>query len=242
MAVTIDVAGLIAALRLSDSPEELAEATRILAYATEAVTKHVETAPNAVHNEAAVRLASYIYDQPTAARGDGYANAMRNSGAARMLLPYRIHRAGHAESIGAAQQAVGTTDNPVTGLSLVGQVLTVTFADGSTDTLTFQGAQTPGGPDQTARDAAATAQNEIDTHKAGPHNTDNTARSTAANARQVGEQAQTDIDEHEATVHNRDAVARSEAATNTAGLASHIAAHPSSGQSAAASSRLDCNA
>ena len=40
MAVTLTAAQLVAALRLSDSPEELAEATRLLAYATEAVTKY----------------------------------------------------------------------------------------------------------------------------------------------------------------------------------------------------------
>ena len=36
----------------------------------------------------------YLYDQPSAAGGAGYANAIRNSGAAPMLLPYRVHRAG----------------------------------------------------------------------------------------------------------------------------------------------------
>ena len=143
-----------------------------------------------------------------------------------MLLPYRVHRAGYAESIGAAQQAVGTTDNPVTGLSLVGQVLTVTFADGSTDMLTFKGGQAPGGVDQTARDAAAKAQNEINTHEATPHNRDATARAAGTTNAQ-------NLAGHEASPHNRDATARSEAATNTAKLASHIAAHPSSGLSAA---------
>ena len=41
MAVTITAVELAAALRLGDSAEETAEATRLLAYATEAVTKHV---------------------------------------------------------------------------------------------------------------------------------------------------------------------------------------------------------
>ena len=94
MAVTLTVEQLRSALRLTDSVEETAEATRLLAYATEAVTKHAPPAANVVHDEAVRRLAGYMFDQPEAARGDGYANALRNSGAARILLPYRVHRAG----------------------------------------------------------------------------------------------------------------------------------------------------
>ena len=94
MAVTLTVAELAGALRLGDSTEETAEATRLLAYATEAVVKHAPDAPDVVHNEAVVRLASYLFDQPTAGRGDSYAHATRNSGAGRMLLPYKLHRLG----------------------------------------------------------------------------------------------------------------------------------------------------
>ena len=94
MAVTLTVEELTTALRLGDTVEETNEATRLLAYATEAVTKHAPYASDVAHNEAAIRVAGYLFDQPFAARGDSYANALRNSGAATMLLPYRIHRAG----------------------------------------------------------------------------------------------------------------------------------------------------
>ena len=136
MAVTLTAAQLVAALRLSDSPEELAEATRLLAYATEAVTKYAPDAPDVTHNEAARRLAGYAYDQPEAGRGDAYANAGRNSGAWAVLLPYRIHRAGYsdAEAVAQAQEAVGSVGNPVTGVDVTGTTLTVTFADGTTET------------------------------------------------------------------------------------------------------------
>ena len=70
---------------------------------------------------------------------------------------------------------------------------------------------TGGGADQTARDAADTAQGaaeqaqaEIDTHEATPHNTDTTARDAAA-------AAQSEIDAHEATPHNTDTTARTAA-------------------------------
>ena len=100
MAVTLTVAELRAALRLNDSTEETAEVTRLLAYSTEAVTLQAPDASDSAHNEAVRRLAGYLFDQPEAGRGMVYANAMRSSGAARMLLPYRVHRAGYADSTG----------------------------------------------------------------------------------------------------------------------------------------------
>ena len=153
MVVTLEITELVAALRLSDSAEELAEATRLLAYATEAVEKHVPTAPDAVHNEAVRRLAGYLYDQPEAARGDAYANALRNSGAARMLLAYRVHRAGYSDAVEAAQAAVGTTSNPVTGLEVNGSELVVSFEDGTSEVLDLPGGGGMEKPhvDQTAR-------------------------------------------------------------------------------------------
>ena len=211
MSVTITIAEIVAALRLSDSPEELAEATRLLAYATEAVTKHVEIAPDAVHNEAVRRLVGYLYDQPEASRGDSYSNALRNSGSARMLLAYRVHRAGYTDAVASAQAAVGSVGNPVTGLAVNGAELVVTFADGSTDTLTLPAGGGMGGVDQTARDGATNAQNaadaaqgEIDAHETSTHNTDSTARADAATA-------QAEIDAHEASTHNTDITAQSTA-------------------------------
>ncbi len=103
MAVTLTVAELTAALRLNNSAEETAEVTRLLAYATEAVVNHAPDAPDVAHNEAGRRLTGYLFDQPEAGRSDAYANALRNSGAARMLLPYRIHRAGYSDAVAAAQ-------------------------------------------------------------------------------------------------------------------------------------------
>ena len=102
MAITLDAAALASALRLSDSEEELSESGRLLAYATEAVTRHAPNAPDVAHNEAAIRLAGYLFDMPNAGRGAGYADALRNSGAAAILLPHRIHRAG---STGEAEHA-----------------------------------------------------------------------------------------------------------------------------------------
>jgi len=98
VSVTLTVDALSAALRLGASAEETAEATRLLAYVTEAISLHLGDAysctPSVAVNEAAIRLAAYLFDQPTASRGMAYANAMRSSGCGRILQPYRIHRAG----------------------------------------------------------------------------------------------------------------------------------------------------
>ena len=105
--VTLTAQELAAALRLGDSPEELAQATRLLAYATEAVEKHAPEAPETVQNEAAIRIAGYLYDAPMSSRGAGYAAVLRNSGAAGILLPYRVHRAGSTAGAGAGTPAPG---------------------------------------------------------------------------------------------------------------------------------------
>ena len=49
MAVTLTVAELLAALRLNDTAEETAEVTRLLAFATEAVTKQAPLAAGHGH-------------------------------------------------------------------------------------------------------------------------------------------------------------------------------------------------
>ena len=94
MAVTISVPELAGALRVGNSAEETAEVTRLLAFATEAVTRHAPAASDVAHNEAAIRLASYLFDQPTTSRGMSHSDSLRNSGSASILLPDRVHRAG----------------------------------------------------------------------------------------------------------------------------------------------------
>ena len=244
MAVTLTVDALLAAMRLGDSAEELAEATRLLDYSTLAVEQHAPEAPSAAQNEAVIRLASQMYDQPTATRG-AYSNAMRNSGAARILFPYRLHRAGSTQdAIAIAQGVVGTPGNPVVNVEVSGTDLVITFADGTTETDTLP-AGAAFGVDQDARDSAATAQAaadaaqaEIDNHEAnhpgGIGGIDQTARDAAAVAQTAAESAQTtadtaeteaeaaqtDITDHEANhpTGTTDQTARDAAAANTLAL------------------------
>ena len=226
MALTLTQAELSAAIRLGDSAEENAEAARLLAFATEAITRHLgdayETTPEAIVNEAGIRLAAYLFDMPNAGRGLSFANAGRNSGAWAMLLPHRIHRAGSTgEAVAAAQEAVGTVGNPVTNVAISGGNLVVTFDDGTTRDDPLPAGMTGGdGTDQTARDAADGAQTaadaaqaDLDTHEGTPHNHDATARDAAATAQAAADAAQADLDTHEGTPHNHDTAARAAAAT-----------------------------
>ena len=136
-----------------------------------------------------------MFDQPNAGRALSFANAGRNSGAWAILLPFRVHRAGTTgEAVAAAQEAVGTTSNPVINVAVVGADLVITFDDGTTRDDPLPAGMTGGSEDQAARDAAAAAQStgddaasaaanaqsEIDAHEAAPHNTDGTARTAAA--------------------------------------------------------------
>ena len=200
MAVTLTVDALLAAMRLGDSAEELAEATRLLDYSTLAVEQYAPEAPSAAQNEAVIRLASQMFDQPTATRG-AYANAMRNSGAARILMPYRIHRAGSTEdAIAVAQGAVGTAGNPVVDVQVSGGDLVITFNDGTTETHTLPAGMSGDGTDQTARDAATAAQTaadaaqtDIDEHETNhPTGADSTARVAAGTAQAAADTAQAD--------------------------------------------------
>ena len=91
--VTLTVEELSNALRIGDSAEERQEAERLLIYTSEAILKYAPASTPAA-NEACIRLSAYLFDQPNAGRGLSFANAMRNSGAASILLPWRVHRAG----------------------------------------------------------------------------------------------------------------------------------------------------
>ena len=238
MALTLTQVELSAAIRLGDNAEEIAEATRLLAFTTEAITRHLgttayEAAPEVIVNEAAIRFAGYLFDQPNAGRGISFANAGRNSGAWTILLPYRVHRAGTTgDAVAAAQEAMGTTGNPVTGLAITADgKLEVIFADGSTVLLDLPAGMGGGVLDQTARDsaaaaqttadgattAAAAAQSDIDAHEAnhpsGGAGVDQTARDAADGATTAADAAQADLDTHEGTPHNTDATARAAAAT-----------------------------
>ena len=180
MAVDIRVEALQDALRLGTTDAETAQATRLLAYATEAVEKHApgEDVPVTIQNEAVVRLSGYLFDQPTAGRGAAYANALRNSGAAAILSPYRIHRAGSVEGSVAAQAAADEPD--------VDQIARDAAAANAA-AISALPAATPH-VDQTARDAAAANAAAISALPAATPHVDQTARDAAAAAQATADE------------------------------------------------------
>ena len=138
MAVTITVADIAQAARIGDSDAETAEITRLRAYAIAEIARHLggayATTADVVVDEACIRLCGFLYDCPTAPGSARYANALRNSGAARMLLPYRVHRAGavkvtRPDDSGSPDAAAS---NPVVDVEIANDMLTVTYSDGST--------------------------------------------------------------------------------------------------------------
>ncbi len=88
MALTLDQ--LAAELRL-DTPVEEPTAgilTRLMGVGDAVVDLHASEAPEAVRDEAVIRLAAYLYDQPESPAGTRYASAYRNSGCAALVGPW----------------------------------------------------------------------------------------------------------------------------------------------------------
>ena len=99
MAVTRTLTQLAADLRIGDGTTaptgaNLVLLTRIAATATAMVTKYSPNAPDAIHDEALVRLSGWLFDSDPSGANPGGPVAMRASGAASLLSPYKIRRAG----------------------------------------------------------------------------------------------------------------------------------------------------
>ena len=106
MAVTVTVAGLMAALRMGNSDLEKAEATRLLAVSGELVASFAPYAPDAVQDEAAIRCAGFLYDVPYGG-SSMVQNPLRLSGASAILARYRRLRAGKIFDPGIEEEPMG---------------------------------------------------------------------------------------------------------------------------------------
>ena len=219
MAVDISIADLAASIRVGSTSKETAEVTRLRDYSILAISTHLgntyEDTPPVAANMAASLLTGFYYDKPTVSTGVGLANAMKFSGAIKVLLPYKVFGAGlvGGDAIAAAQAAVGTDGNPVTGVDVVGAELVITFADGTEERHDLPAAG-GGTVDQTARDSAASAQTaadaaqtDVDEHEAnhpsGGTGVDQTARDSAAAAATAAGDAQTTADTNTTALTSR---------------------------------------
>ena len=101
MSVSVTDMELASALRIGDGVTALIEPTltlvnRVLATATEMVTNYAPDAPDAIHNEACIRLAGFLFDAPPGA-SQRFTNPMQDSGAQALLARYRVVRAHKLE-------------------------------------------------------------------------------------------------------------------------------------------------
>ena len=96
MAVTIG--NLAAELRITDGADpvdpQLSILTRLGGVADAFIELLIPTAPEAIKDEAKIRFVGYLYDQPTAPRNAGFADAWKNSGAASLASRWIERRAG----------------------------------------------------------------------------------------------------------------------------------------------------
>ena len=130
MVVTLKRAELAARLRLGRENEELNEVDRLLTYVQDAILQHCPDAPDSAHNEAATRLAAYIYDAPFSSANGRHSNFMRFSGAAAILTPYLVHRLGMPDtaSPSSSGEPADTTTTPTTPITAE-QVIRYGYSD-----------------------------------------------------------------------------------------------------------------
>lgn len=88
---------LSAALRIGDgviAPGQPLESilSRYLGVAEAFLEIEAPGAPEAIKAEASVRFAGFLYDAPTAGRGDQFSNAWRSSGAAGLIQRWKSVR------------------------------------------------------------------------------------------------------------------------------------------------------
>ena len=70
------------------------DAVRLRPVAEAMVTKFTSNAPDAIADEAVIRVAGYLMDAPPSPSGPGHAAVLRNSGAEGLLAPWKKRRAG----------------------------------------------------------------------------------------------------------------------------------------------------
>ena len=102
MSVTITAVQLAAAMRIGNGVTALEEPQasvigRILASATALVESYAPKAPEAVQNEAVIRLGGFLYDAPPG-MSTRMANPLADSGAQALLARYRVVRAMPVET------------------------------------------------------------------------------------------------------------------------------------------------
>ena len=92
----VSVSALAAAIRVNgDDPNYASILSRLSGVGSAVVAMYAPDAPLAIRQEAVIRVAAYLFDQPESPAGAGYISAWRNSGAAALISPW-VRRAAVA--------------------------------------------------------------------------------------------------------------------------------------------------
>ena len=81
-------------------------------------------APDAIKDEIEVRFVGYLYDMPTAGRGDFYGNAWRNSGAGGLASRWIVRRAGVTAELATDSSGEDEQETAGGGLGMTQQLAT----------------------------------------------------------------------------------------------------------------------
>ena len=104
-------------MRLTDGSDpvepQLSILNRLMGVADAMIEQVVPDAPEAIQDELTIRFAGYLYDQPSAGRGDSYGNAWRNSGAASLASRWIERRASAQAEAGPGTTPIGVDEAAV---------------------------------------------------------------------------------------------------------------------------------
>lgn len=193
--ITRTLAELAGDLRIGDG---VAEPTgpaavvleRIAATARVMVVAYAPAAPDEIHNESYARLAGWLFDADPSGSVPGGPTALRSSGAASLLGPYKVRRGGVIGDVIEEVVAAADPGNPVVNVTVLGSVMTVTFADGSTVERELPEGGDGGGVAQAVADAQV-AQAAAETARAAAQLAETNAEAAEANAETAKANAET---------------------------------------------------
>ena len=139
MAITLTPVQLADAIRAdSTDADVITLVTQKLAAASAVILEYAPNAPDAIHNEAAIRMIGFLVDAPFSGGAGSFINALQGkvinldllamSGASGMMAAWRTHRAGIITKTLAAAEAAG---NPIVEVRLTGRHMDFIHRDGT---------------------------------------------------------------------------------------------------------------
>lgn len=93
--MAVSIADLLEAIHVEQNDANQKAVVRIRDAVNAVIATYAPDAPDAVKFQACVQCVGYVWESPASAPARmNFANALQNSGAAALLAPWRVHRAG----------------------------------------------------------------------------------------------------------------------------------------------------